>query len=153
MHIEDVHFDEVFDAQPGTGDFSFRSGGRTNYAVKLRRRLVPQAGSRYLVAFGEAGNWSTVLGWLDPRTARTTLKTPTWLALLDEFGMLVWFAPFFLAGALLFGGVDAALAVLGLICLLTGLRAWRLVVQGRRVRRSLREAQHAVTARVARPAA
>lgn len=141
MHIEEVHFDEVFDAQPGTGDFSFRSGGRAHYAVNLHRRLVPPAGSRYLVAFGTAGDWSTVLGWLDPVIGKTVLKTPTWLALLDEFGALVWFAPFFLAGALVFGGAYAALVVLALICALAGLRGWRLVDRARRVRHALHDAQ------------
>lgn len=137
MHIERIDFDEVFDVQAGPGDFSFRSRGRVQYAVNLRRGLVPQAGSSYLVAFARPGDWSTVIGWLDLRTGRSRLKESPWLAMLSEIGWLAWLAPFLLGGALWFFGPGAALAVLLVLCGLVCLRLYRIAEGGWRARQAL----------------
>lgn len=137
MHIERIDFDEVFDIQKGTGDFSFRSRGLPCYAVNLHRRLIPQDGSAYLVAFATPGDWSTVLGWLDLQTGTCRLKESTWLALLDEIGALAWLAPFLLGGMLLFAGPAAALAALLGLLGYAGLRLYGIARRGRRVQRAL----------------
>lgn len=51
MHIEQIHFDEVFDIQTVRGDFSFRSRGRAHYGVNLQNRVIPRPGSTFAVAF------------------------------------------------------------------------------------------------------
>jgi len=136
MHIERIDFDDVFDIQPGPGDFSFRSRGQTHYAVNLRR-LIPQAGSSYLVAFAKPGDWSTVLGWLDLQTGTRRLKDNTWLAVLSDMTAIAWLAPFLLGGTLLFIGPGAALAVLLALCGYACLRLYRIAGRGRRVMRAL----------------
>ncbi len=137
MQIKRIDFDEVFDVQPGPGDFSFRSRGQTHYAVNLWRGLIPQAGSSYLVAFAEPGDWSTVLAWLDLQTGTRRLKDNTWLAVLSDMSAIAWLAPFLLGGTLLFIGPGAALAVLLALCGLAGVRVYRIVRRGRRVLRAL----------------
>jgi len=144
MHIERIDFDEVFDVQPGPGDFSFRSGGQTHYAVNLWRGLIPQAGSSYLIAFAKPGDWSTVLGWLDLQTGTRRLKNNTWLAVLSDMTAIAWLAPFLLGGALLFIGPGAALAVLLALCGFACLRLYQIASRGRRVMRAL-SAAHAGT--------
>jgi len=141
MHIKRIRFDEVFDAQPGPGNFSFRSQGQAHYAVHLRRGLIPQAGAAYLLAFAAPDDWSTVLGWLDLQTGTSRLKDMTWLAMLDEIGALAWLAPFLLGGVLLFAGPAAALAALLGLLGYAGLRLYGIARRGRRVLRSLSEAQ------------
>ncbi|MCC2962469.1 hypothetical protein LK540_18740 [Massilia sp. IC2-278] len=137
MHIERIDFDDVFDVQPGPGDFSFRSRGQTHYAVNLWRGLIPQAGSSYLVAFAQAGDWSTVLGWLDLQTGTRRLKDNTWLAVLSDMSAIPWLAPFLLGGALLFIGPGAALAVLLALCGVAGVHVYRIVRRRQRVLRAL----------------
>ncbi|MEW6023416.1 MAG: hypothetical protein AB1807_14900 [Pseudomonadota bacterium] len=137
MHIERIDFDEVFDVQQGPGDFSFKSGGQTHYAVNLWRGLIPQAGSSYLVAFAEPGDWSTILGWLDLQTGTRRLKDNTWLAVLSDMTAIAWLAPFLLGGALLFIGPGTALAVLLALCGYACLRLYQITGRGREVMRAL----------------
>lgn len=137
MHIERIDFDEVFDVQPGPGDFSFRSGGRSHFGVNLRRGLVPQAGSRYLVAFARPGDWTGVIGWVELRTGTVRLKESTWFAMLSDIGWFVWLAPFLAGGALWFFGAGAALAVLLVVCGLACLRLYRTAGHARQARQAL----------------
>jgi len=137
MHIERIHFDDVFDVNRQQGDFSYTSEGVKRYGARLRRGLIPCAGSTYLVAFAEAGDWSTVLGWRNLDTATRCYREPIWLATLSGIGSLLWLAPFFVFGALLFAGPGAALAVLLAMLCCTGLFSYRLVMRKRSTLRAL----------------
>jgi len=140
MHIERVHFDEVFDAQAGRGDFSFRSAGQTRYGVHLHSGAIPQVGSTYFFALSSRDDWSSPIGWMDVQTKTISLKEATWLGVLSGLGSFIWLAPFFLGGAFLLGGLSVALAVLLTIC---GAYCWLLykfVDRNRRIRKALQEA-------------
>lgn len=140
MHIERVHFDEIFDAQAERGDFSFSSGGRVKYGVHLHRRAIPQVGSTYLFALASRDDWSSPLGWMDVQTKTIFLKSSTWLEVLSGLGSLIWLAPLLLGGALLLGGPSAALAALLAICCAFFWMLCRSVDQNRSIRRALRAA-------------
>lgn len=73
MHIERIRFERVFDIQPGLGMFSFASAGAVTYSVHLPGRTIPREGATWTVAFGQPGDWSTLLGWRDLAAQRTTL--------------------------------------------------------------------------------
>ena len=141
MHIQRIDFDEVFDAAPGRGDFSFRNRDGVRYGVQLGRGVVPPSGASWLVAFARADDWSSVLGWAAPGAAAATLRESTWLSLLSGAATLAWFAPFLVFGAGYFFGLGAALAVLlGLGCW-GGVAGWRIVARDRAVRRALMRAK------------
>ena len=141
MHVEMIHFEKVFDAHAGRGDFSFESNGQVRYGVKLQRGMVPRAGSTYLVAFAESDDWSTVLGWLDLHTETMALSERLRHTMWSDLGSITLFGPVFLGAALLFGGPSAALAVLLAICSFAGFRLCRVVARNRLVRKALRNAQ------------
>lgn len=138
MHIEQLRFDEVFDVQPARGDFSFRSGGRPVYGVRLGKGCVPAAGSRYAVAFEQAGDWDTVLAWRELGTQVVRFREPGWALTLMFFMDFIWFVPFVGGAGLLFGGPGTALAMAGAFLLLVALGAAWGVRRGRRVARALR---------------
>lgn len=139
MHIERIHFEEVFDVASGRGDFSFRSGGRTEYGVNPRRGTIPRAGAAYAVAFGRAGDWSSVLGWRDLASQEVMLNNSTVGLLLARLYNIYWYGLFFFAGGFLLGGIRMALAFAALF--IAGL----LYVTARDVR-SLRHARRALLA-------
>jgi hypothetical protein len=147
MHIERVHFDEIFDTHAGRGDFSFRSAGQVRYGVQLRRRAVPRPGSTYIFALAGRDDWSSPLGWMDVQTGTISLKNSTWLEVLSGLASFIWLAPFFLAGALLLGGPGMALAVLLAICCACSWLLYRFVDRNRRIRDALREAGAESTSR------
>lgn len=113
MHIETVHFDRVFDVQSGT--FSFDSAGKRQFSVCFDRQTVPHEGARYAVVLDEPGNWQTVLGWRDLGTSRVGLARSAWEVATSTLLDLSLYGLIFPAAALVFGGVWAALAVLGAI--------------------------------------
>lgn len=137
MHIERIHFEEVFDVAPGRGDFSFRSGGRTEYGVNLRRGTIPRAGGTYAVAFARAGDWTSVLGWRDLDSQEATLNHSTAGLLLARLYDLYLYGLFFLAGGFLFGGIGMALAFAALFVAGLGYVTARDVRTLRRARRAL----------------
>jgi len=116
MHIERIHFDEVFDVQASRGDFSFRSRGRPHYGVNLQNRVVPESGSTFAVAFEKPGDWQRVLGSRDLASGKVVLARPTWIGLLLQADFFLFGLPF-LVGTLLMGGFWAGL-VLGALLLL-----------------------------------
>lgn len=137
MQVERIRFEEVFDAPSRRGSFSFRSGGKSNYGVRLPGQPVPRAGAVFAVAFGKPGDWSTVLGTRDLATQRVTLSMPAWAIMLHQFDLLSCLAVPLLVGSLLFGGPLAALAMLA--ALAAGVVAFsrRETRQNRRVRAAL----------------
>jgi hypothetical protein len=138
VHLQRIHFDSVFDVQPGHGLFSFTSAGKTSYGVRLPGRVIPPEGATWAVAFGQADDWSTLLGWRDLATQRTTLnyKLLYWLFEVDQ--LLWWVAIPALVCCLYFGGLWVAMA---LVVAGTAGAAWRLrhvVRRNRQVRAALR---------------
>ncbi|OON63314.1 hypothetical protein B0920_07945 [Massilia sp. KIM] len=115
MQIERVHFEEVFDVDTFGGNFSFRGRQRSHYGVRLRKGLIPRQGSTYAIAFGRAGDWSTVLGWRELGTPGVMLRYPTWSACFEAFDDIYMIGIAFIVAALLFGGPVLALAVLALV--------------------------------------
>jgi len=111
MHVETVQFDDVFDVAPRGGDFSFRSGGKTQYGVKLENGMIPGKGATFAVAFDCPGQWSTVLGWRDLASGDVRLARPGWTLWLGTLSDLPTFGVFVVVGGLLLGGVGVALAV------------------------------------------
>ena len=73
MQVERIHFDEIFDLAACHGNFSYRSAGRMHYGVQLDQGAIQQAGSSRAVAFGRAGDWSTVLGRRELASAQVRL--------------------------------------------------------------------------------
>jgi len=138
MHLEPVRFERVFDAQQMNGVFSFESGGQVRYGVWLPGDSVPASGKRLILAFGEAGNWSTVLGWIDPATGelglrRTWSMAAEWARALGLVGKLIILT----AGAAL--GLRYAVPFVGLgLCVIVW-ALWRAMRRNRRVRRALQE--------------
>lgn len=134
MHVEKVHFDEVFDVAP-RGDFSFRSQGRTRYGVRLQSGVIPVNGSTFAVAFDQPGQWTTVLGWRDLPTGDVRLARPDWTLWFDALSDLFVPGALFVFGALLLGGAGVALAVAMAAAFLYP--AIRQMHQNRAVRRAL----------------
>lgn len=139
MHIERIHFDEVFDAAPGRGDFSFRSAGETHYGVNLQRGTIPRAGATYVVAFGRARDWGSVLGWRDLASGEVMLSYSPLGLLVSRLLDVYLYGLLFFALGFLFGGIGTALVFGALF--LAGL-AW---TAGRDLRR-LRQARRALLA-------
>jgi len=138
MHLEQVHFERVFDAQQMNGVFSFEGGGQVRYGVWLPGDAVPASGKRLVLAFGEAGNWSTVLGWIDPATGalglrRTWSMAADWLRALGAVSKLILLT----AGAMLGLRYVVPLAALG-VCGI-GWLLWRAMRRNRVVRQALLE--------------
>ena len=138
MHIQRIHFDKVFDVQPGHGLFSFTSGGNATYGVRLPGRVIPREGATWAVAFGQPGDWSTLLGWRDLAAQRTTLNYKLIYLLFEVDQLLWWFAVPALALCLYLGGAWAAMALV--VAAVAG-GAWRLrhvVRRNRQLRAALR---------------
>lgn len=138
MHLEQVHFERVFDAQQMNGVFSFEGGGQVRYGVWLPGDAVPASGKRLVLAFGEAGNWSTVLGWIDPATGalglrRTWSMAADWLRALGAVSKLILLT----AGAMLGLRYVVPLVALG-VCGI-GWLLWRAMRRNRVVRQALLE--------------
>ena len=143
MHVEQIHFEEVFDIAPHRGDFSFRSQGRTQYGVNLHNHVVPRLGSTYAIAFGRQGDWSTVLGWRDLASPAVGLKLPGWWAILSSLVNIFYVAPILVVLALQIAGPTAALAVAAAALCLMLYRLVYLLRQNRAVERALRKARTA----------
>jgi len=111
MHVEKIHFDEVFDAVAEDGNFSFRSHGRTHYGVKLQKHVIPRAGSTFAIAFAEPGNWSTVLGWRDLASTDVVFARPASFWLYFAVSDIVMYALFVVVGGYLYAGAGGTLAV------------------------------------------
>jgi len=137
MQVQQVRFDEVFDVVDGRGDFSFRSRGRVEYGVHLHPGVVPRSGATYAVAFGESGNWATVLGWRDLASTEARLKESTWMMWLSELEMLFWVGLVAMLGALTFGGVAAMLAVLLVVIGIVAYPMYRIARRNRAVKQAL----------------
>jgi hypothetical protein len=130
MHIEMIRFDAVFDVVERSGTFSFKSGDRTGYGVRLQNRAIPRQGAAYAVAFAERGNWQSVMGWRDLASndvvlAQSTMSFQFWL--LSD---LIIYGCLFCAGLLLVAGG----AALGLIALVAP-AAWAVFLLMRRSRK------------------
>lgn len=139
MHIERIRFERVFDIQPGLGMFSFASAGAVTYSVHLPGRTIPREGATWAVAFGQPGDWSTLLGWRDLAAQRTTLAYRLH-HVLSDIDLVYWLGLPLLVFSTLVGGPWAVLAV-GLAAAACG--AWWLghvVRRNRRVRAALRKA-------------
>lgn len=137
MHIQRIHFDKVFDVQPRRGLFSFASADGVTYSVHLPGRIIPREGATWAVAFGQPGDWSTLLGWRDLARQRTTLNYKL-VHLLSDVDMVGYVAIPALVLGIYFGGPLAALA---LLLAATAGGAWRLrhvVRRNRQVRAALR---------------
>jgi hypothetical protein len=63
MHIEKIHFDDVFDVVHNLGTFSFRTGQIKKYEVTIAPHMVPRPGTTYVVAFTKPKDWRTIVGW------------------------------------------------------------------------------------------
>jgi hypothetical protein len=92
MHIEKIHFDEVFDVVGGT--FSFNTGGHKIYAVTIAPHMIPRPGTAYIVAFTKPKDWSTVVGWRDVASGEIVLKYSGWAYWLSELTDWPIFIPF-----------------------------------------------------------
>lgn len=137
MHIQQVHFDEVFDVQAARGDFSFRSRGRAQYGVNLQCGVIPRAGSSFAVAFEQPGNWDSILGCRDLASTKVMLRRPGWWSMLFQTADILIFGPILVVGGLLAGGmwpglVMTALLLLAMICVVV-----RTVRVNRAVERAL----------------
>lgn len=136
MHIEHIHFEEVFDIQALRGDFSFRTRGRPSYGVNLGNNVIPRPGATFAVAFEKPGDWSGVLAWRDLTSKEVSFKQPGWTALLLAIGDFVLFGSLFLGGGLVLAGkwmlacVFAALVVIVFLSVvIRGVKRNRIVEQ------------------------
>lgn len=135
MHIERIHFDEVFDVQPSRGDFSFRSRAKAHYGVNLRNRVIPRPGATFAVAFEKPGDWLSVVASRDLASDKVVLARPTWIDLLLQADFYLLSLPF-MVGTLVLGGFWPALVLAALLLLAMGC----LLVRGARTNRALRRA-------------
>ncbi|WP_332878326.1 hypothetical protein [Massilia sp. S19_KUP03_FR1] len=139
MHIQRIHFDKVFDVQQQLGMFSFASAGAVTYSVHLPCKVIPQEGETWAVAFGQPGDWSTLLGWRDLGAQRTTLNHRLRHVIVDLAWGGYWVAVPIVALSIYVGGPWAAGAV-ALAALCGGAWLMRHVVRRNRlVRAALRK--------------
>jgi hypothetical protein len=139
VHIQRIHFDKVFDVQQRLGMFSFASADAVTYSVHLPGKVIPEEGATWAVAFGQPGDWSTLLGWRDLASQRTTLNHHLRHVIVDLAWGGYWFAVPVLALSIYFGGPWAAGAVA--VAVLAG-GAWlmrHVVRRNRLVRAALRK--------------
>lgn len=115
MHIETIRFDDVFDVAARGGHFSFRRGGKTHYGVKLQNNLIPRAGSTYMIAFAQPGQWDTVLGWRDLASSEVRLAQPTWALWLRLLSDVYLYGLALLALGFMLGGAGVALAIAAIL--------------------------------------
>jgi cation transport ATPase len=89
LHQETVTFDRVFDiVRSGQGDdnepstlFSFQSGSRYEYGVAVPGEPEISDGMTVTVILGRAGNWQTLMGWVNHATGELTCKANKMLAI------------------------------------------------------------------------
>lgn len=143
MHIERIRFDAVFDTNAGRGDFSFWSEGRARYGVNLRRGLVPQAGSTWLVALAKSDDWSTVMGWRDLQGGKVEFRESTALATLAGMDIVVWSAMLLATSLPLILNKGAALAAFAVIACAVARGLYKFIDCKRRVREALESADPA----------
>lgn len=93
MHIEHIHFEEVFDVQTGRGDFSFRMKGHPCYGANLGSGVIPRAGARYVVMFGKQGDWSSLIAWRDLASDKVWFRKRAGIGQLLELGDLALSGP------------------------------------------------------------
>jgi len=138
MHIRQVRFDRVFDVQQRTGDFSFEDGGWPVYGVNVAGMGVPREGSTYAVAFAEAGNWNTVIGWRDLASSTVQIKRSAWQLAIQQlpYGYLMIPVPYGIALAL--GGYRAAAPVAALMLVVVGACVYRAAWRNRQAVQALR---------------
>ena len=139
MHIRQVRFDRVFDVQQRSGDFSFEDGGWPVYGVNAAGMGIPQEGATYAVAFSEAGNWNTVIGWRDLATSTVRIKRSAWQLALQQlpYGYLMIPVPYAISLAL--GGYWAAVPIAALMLLVFGACVYRAAWRNRKAIGALRE--------------
>lgn len=139
MHIRQVRFDRVFDVQRRSGDFSFEDGGWPVYGVNAAAMGIPRAGSTYAVAFAEAGNWNTVIGWRDLATSTVEIRRSAWQLAIQQlpYNYLMITVPF--AVSLGLGGYWAALPVAAPMLLVVAGCIYRAAWRNRQAARALRE--------------
>lgn len=137
MHVEQVQFDEVVDAAASRGDFPFRNAGRAWYGIHFPGKAIPRNGSTFVVAFAEPGNWASVLGWRNLALPAVTLANPTTSFLLSLAFELILYGPFFVVGALVYGGTVAAVVVGAIIAAISIWRVARVMRRNRAVARAL----------------
>lgn len=94
MHIEKIHFDDVFDVVDNVGTFSFSTGGHKKYALTIAAHMIPRPGTTYIVAFRKPKDWCTVVGWRDVASGEITLKYSGWAYWLSEWIDGLIFIPF-----------------------------------------------------------
>lgn len=138
MHIEQVRFDRIFDVQQVTGDFSFESGGWPVYGVNAVGGRIPREASTYAVAFGERGNWETVIGWRDMATQEVQIKRSFWATLGPHMPWIYLLVSGLLGAAMSGGGWRAALPLAAMLVLVSGLVIRSGIVRQRQAERALR---------------
>ncbi len=138
MHIEQVRFDRIFDVQQVTGDFSFESGGWPVYGVNAVGGKIPREASTYAVAFGERGNWETVIGWRDMATPEVQIKRSFWADLGPHMSWIYLLVSGLLGAAMGSGGWKAALPLAAMLVLVAGLVVRSGIVRQRQAERALR---------------
>jgi hypothetical protein len=122
MHVETIRFDEVFDVVERSGTFSFKTGGRPEYGVRLQNHAIARQGATYAVAFAERGNWATVMGWRDLASGDVVLARPTMSGGFGFYVMsdLIIYGWLFITGTLLVAG-GVVLALLALVLPVAGM--------------------------------
>jgi hypothetical protein len=135
MHVETIRFDAVFDVVERSGTFSFKSGGRTEYGVRLQNHAIPRPGASYAVAFAERGNWASVMGWRDLASSDVVLAQSTMSFAFYMLSDLLIYGWLFITGALLIAG-EAAQAVVALVVPVAWAISW-LMRRNREVRDAL----------------
>ena len=138
MHIEQVRFDRIFDVQQVTGDFSFESGGWPVYGVNAVGGKIPLEAATYAVAFGERGNWETVIGWRDMATQEVQIKRTVWANLGPHMPWIYLLVSGLLGAAMSGGGWKAALPLAAMLVLVAGLVIRGGIVRQRQAERALR---------------
>lgn len=144
MQIRQVRFDRVFDVQQRTGDFSFEDGGWPVYGVNVVGMGIPQEGATYAIAFNEAGNWNTVIGWRDLATPTVRIKRPAWALALQLLPYNYLMIPVPVGISLALGGYWAAAPVAALLLLVFGACVYRAAWRNRQAAQALREAYPAL---------
>ena len=144
MHIRQVRFDRVFDVQERTGDFSFEDGGWPVYGVNAGAMGIAREGATYAVAFAEAGNWNTVIGWRDLATPQVGIRRSAWALAIAQlpYGYLMIPVPYGVSLAL--GGYWAAVPVAALMLLVVGACIYRAAWRNRQAAQALRDVHPAV---------
>lgn len=152
MHTEEITLDRVFDTQrheagrftPRRTGFSFESAGTTRYGVTAPGWPELTEGHRLTVMLGQAGNWQTLVGWVNRSTGETV--QPDWVRTATS---VVVFLHMTVLGGLLAGEVASAIGrvaaglwmVVSLVsAALLGRQGWRQYHQSdalERIRRSL----------------